>query len=42
MNGFSVMNASNDPLILKEKTILTDQPIEFPAASVTAIELIIV
>ncbi|MEL7589023.1 MAG: hypothetical protein AAGU19_20095 [Prolixibacteraceae bacterium] len=36
---FEIMSASNDPLISKERLLLKDQPIEFPAASVSAIEL---
>lgn len=38
---FEIMSASNDPLIPKEKTLVINQPVEFPAASVTAIELMI-
>lgn len=36
---FEIMSASNDPLVPKEKMLLPDQSVEFPAASVSAIEL---
>lgn len=36
---FEIMSFDNDPLIPKERNIKIDEPIEFPGASVTAVEL---
>jgi len=36
---FEILSATNDPLVPKEKTFTTDEPLDIPASSVTAIEL---
>ncbi len=37
---FEIMNPKNDPLIPKEKTLDVHEPVLFPPASVTAVELV--
>lgn len=39
---FEILSSNNDPLIPKERKLLLSEPISFPPASVTAIELSIV
>jgi hypothetical protein len=39
---FEIMRAENDPLIPQERNLNIDESIEFPAASVTAVELNVV
>lgn len=36
---FEIMSASNDPLIPQQRTLTVNEPIVFPAASVSAVEL---
>ena len=36
---FEILSADNDPLIPKERVLTVDEPVLFPAASVTAVEL---
>jgi hypothetical protein len=38
---FEIMSAANDPLIPKEKTLSVNEPVIFPSASVTAVEIIV-
>jgi len=38
---FEIMRAANDPLKPKERVLSVNEPVEFPAASVTAVELIV-
>lgn len=39
---FEIMSYSNDPIVSKEKVLTPNELIEFPAASVTVLELVIV
>jgi len=39
---FEILRAENDPLIPKERVLPVDEPIVFPSASVTAVELTVV
>ena len=36
---FEILNAANDPLVPKEKILMVSEPVVFPPASVTAVEL---